>query len=255
MRVDLKHVDEEYLKKYFPDRSVFKAYKKYLTKCSITAIVMFTFFSAAALAGLIWSGGKLFSSISQSENDYIGIAITVFLFFLLVTAGCIAMLLILSKGARKPVRHWIDLAAKDGGYSESDIREFEKQAMESASLLVPTAVMLAKTFKNGILTRDYICFMGLQNRLLVMKGTDIVSAYLNYFSSPVMGTYKATKSLNIGLIARNGQIISTEISQKIGNQLQEVLKERYPQIDTKDGKILSEKEYGMWLDDFRNRNA
>lgn len=253
MRVELKHINEEYLKKYFPHSSVFKAYKKYTTKCNIACIVMFIFFSAAALSGLIWSGGKLFSTIVQSENDYIGIAITVFLFFLLVTAGCITMLLIMSKNARKPVRHWIDLAAKDGGYSESDIREFEKQAMESSSLVVPTAAPTVKPFRNGILTRDYICFMG--GRLEVLKGTDIVSAYLNYFSFPVMGTYKSVNSLYIALIARNGKIIRTEISQKVGNVLQEVLKERYPQIDTNDGKILSEKEFGIWLDDFRNRNA
>ena len=250
MSAELKHVDEKYLNKYFRERSVFKRYKKYLARSIAAAMVIFTIFLTAAAAGVIWSGSVLISNIGE-EGYFVGVII--FLFFVLVTAGCVAMLLVLSKDARKPVDHWVELAAKDGGYAVSHIQEFERQAMETDSLLVPTAAMFAKTFRNGFLTKDYICFMGLQNRLQVAKCTDITEAYLNTYSFPVMGTYRKMYDLHICLFTKHGEIITTDITKKAGNLLQDILKERYPHIDTKDGTILSEKEFGQWLDQRRSQ--
>lgn len=251
MENGLNNVDEKYINKYFPDRSIFRAYKKYLTKSIIAVMIIFTFFLAGSLAGLIWTGIMLFSHISSGEEGYMGIGIVILLFFLLIAAGCIALMMVVSKSARRSVEDWIKLTAENCGYSASEIREFEKQVMESSSLLVPTEALFAKTFKNGILTRDYIYFMGRQNILQVLKCSDIANAYLYMSSAPIIGGNKKTHSLNIDLIAKNGKIVGTEISQKVGNSLQKILKEKYPLIDTNDGKVMSEKEYGKWWDDFR----
>lgn len=245
MKRELKSIDEKYLKKYFPSGSVFKTYKKYLVKSVITVSVIFTFFLAGSLAGLIWGGSMLFDSMANGAGVD-GSSVVVLVFFLLLTAGCIAMLLVTSKSARKSVEYWVSFAAKLGGYSESDIWEFDRQAMQSGSLAVPTAMPLAKTFKNGILTRDYICFMGKGNTLEIFKCTDLEGAYLHIDSAINVSGRKQIRSLNIDLIAKGDKVISTEISQEVGNALQEILKDRYPEIDTKDGNVFTEKDYAEW---------
>ena len=254
METKLKHVDEDYVKKYFSGGSVFQAYKKYLLKCSAVALVLFGFFTAGALVGLIWSSYMMFSNLSN-WGDTIGFAIGLVVFFLLVTAGCVWMLLTLSKGARKSVDHWVAAAAKNNGYTEGEVREFDRQAMESASLLVPTGAFMARTFKNGILTRDYIFFVDEQNSLNLLKCTDIVAVYLNTRSAPVMGSYKQITNVYLDIANQNGHFISVPMDEKMGNTLQQVLQERHSQIDTKDGKVLSEKEFGEWLDGFKKNRA
>ena len=75
---------------------------------------------------------------------------------------------------------WIRVAAKAGGLEEQEIREFDKQAMGSDSLILNHLGKL-KSFttgqKRGILTRDYICLYG-GNMPCVLKLSRLTQAYI-----------------------------------------------------------------------------
>lgn len=240
-----EHMDEGYKKKHYPEESVFKAHKK-ATKGANGGMGLFFIgaFLAGSAAGFIWSINRTLGIIRDGEEDMVGMGIGISVFFLLLVLGFAVLMFIMVKRMRKSVDEWIRMIARDGGLSEQEIREFDKQAMESDSLILNHLGKL-KSFttgqKDGILTRDYICLYG-GNKPNVLKLSHLREAYLkdNTYYVKVGNTRKQAHYLTINLMTRDEKSAWAETSQEGAKALQEELKKRCPNIDTAGGSVLAE---------------
>ena len=137
---------------------------------------------------------------------------------------------------------WIRVAAKAGGLEEQEIREFDKQAMGSDSLILNHLGKL-KSFttgqKRGILTRDYICLYG-GNMPCVLKLSRLTQAYIkdNTYYVKVGQTRKQAHYLTIHLMTEDKKTAWAETSREAARALQEELESRCTGIDTAGGSVL-----------------
>lgn len=238
-----KTMDESYRSKNYPDHSVFKAYEKTLKKKSPAAFIIMGIFMAGGLAGLIWAIGKTLGFSKDGNSDMVPIGIGLSIFFLIVALLFGVILIILTKDLKKNTDDWIRQSAKAGGCSEGEIRDFDRQAMEADSLILNHLGPIKSAFtgqKNGILTKDYICLYS-NDFPNVMKVSGITGAYLtdNTYSVNVGKTTKQAHYLTISLVNDNKNTICAETSKESGMALQELLKNRRPEIDTANGAVLS----------------
>ena len=156
----LESMNEEYKQKHYPEGSVFKAHKKAMKGVNAGLGLFFMgAFLAGSIAGLVWSVNRTLEIIRDKEENMLGVGIGISVFFLLLVAVFGVAVFFITKDIRKTVDDWIRVAAKAGGLEEQEIREFDKQAMGSDSLILNHLGKL-KSFttgqKRGILTRDYI---------------------------------------------------------------------------------------------------
>ena len=63
-----KRMNEEYIKKNYPERSVFKAYKKSMGSRGRTGCIIMGLFMAGGLAGLIWSVRKTLEFMQSGDR-------------------------------------------------------------------------------------------------------------------------------------------------------------------------------------------
>jgi len=241
----LKHMNEEYREKHYPERSVFAAHKK--TQKGANAVLSLFFiglFLAGSLAGFVWSINRIQEIIRDAEEDMLGIGIGISVFFLLLAIGFGALIYVIVKGMRKSADDWIRIVAKAGGLSEQEVREFDRQAMEPDSLILIHLGKL-KSFaagqKDGILTRDYICLYN-NNMPRVLKLDRLTEAHLkdNTYYVKVGKTQKKAHYLTINLMSRDNKTAWAETSQESARALQEELVNRCPGIDTAGGAVLAE---------------
>ena len=65
----IKRMNEEYIKKNYPERSVFKAYKKSMGSRGRTGCIIMGLFMAGGLAGLIWSVRKTLEFMQSGDDE------------------------------------------------------------------------------------------------------------------------------------------------------------------------------------------
>lgn len=240
-----ENMNEGYMKKHYPEGSVCKAHKKAMKSANAGLGLFFMLaFMAASAAGLFWSINRTLGIIRDEEENMLGMGIGISIFFLLLVVLFAVLAVVIVKGMRKSVDDWIRIIAKAGGCSEQEVRDFDKQAMEPDSLILNHLGKLKSVTtgqKNGILTRDYICLYG-GNMPRVMKLSTLTEAYLkdNSYNVNVGNTKKQAHYLTINLANRDKNIAWAETSREAGEALQELLKERCPEIDTARGAIRSE---------------
>ena len=207
----IKRMNEEYIKKNYPERSVFKAYKKSMGSRGRTGCIIMGLFMAGGLAGRI--------------------------------------LFLVTKDMRRSMEEWISRIAAAGGCSEGEMREFDNQPVEPDSLIVNLLGKIKAVTagqKSGILTRDYIALYN-SGSLGVLKVSRITGAYLtdNVYNVKVGNSIKQAHYLTINLITADKKNIWAETSKEAGRALQAILMERCPEIDTAGGAVLPESEIAM----------
>ena len=133
----LESMNEEYKQKHYPEGSVFKAHKKAMKGVNAGLGLFFMgAFLAGSIAGLVWSINRTLEIIRDKEENMLGVGIGISVFFLLLVAVFGVAVFFITKDIRKTVDDWIRVAAKAGGLEEQEIREFDKQAMGSDSLIL-----------------------------------------------------------------------------------------------------------------------
>lgn len=177
---------------------------------------------------------------SQGYNDTTGVAVFgIFCLFFLVPG----VLLIRTGYKRKKMGAdaWLQKMVNVSSYPESIVRDFASQVPQQDSFWFD---LTGKSTNVGILTRDYILF---ENALkpCIIKRSDIIGAYLvNLPDSVNAGNkIKTVYRLNIVIFSNHNTYIITEASQDEAGQLIAMLTEKHPDIDTADGRIISDKEY------------
>lgn len=178
-------------------------------------------------------------------ESYEGITgITIFLWFLAL-AFIVPGILVIRFGFKRKkmnVDTWIKKSSQESDYPESVIRDFAKQAVNPGSVHFRLAG--SSSVIDGVLTTDYIFFANLL-KLCVIKRSDIVGAYLVSLpdSVSVGNKIKTVHTMNVAIFSNHMTYITTAAKQKKGAQLIAMLAKEYPNIDTADGKVISDKEY------------
>ena len=240
-----ENMNGEYIKKHYPEESVFKAHKKAMKGANAGTGLFFTAACLiAGIAGFIWSVNRTLGLIRDAEEDMIGTGIGISVFFLLLVLGLAVLIFIITRRMRKSVDDWIRITASAGGLSEQEIREFDRQAMEPGSLILNHIGKLQSFTtgqKDGILTRDYICLYG-GNKPNVLRLSSLKEAYLkdNTYYVKAGNTRKKAHYLTINLMTRDKKSAWAETSQEAARALQEELKKRCPDIDTAEGAVLQD---------------
>lgn len=239
---------EDYRNKHYPS-GIFSSVNKSNQKRGIALYVFFGIFLIASGYGTVWAFMRTMKFSKSGESDMVhgGIAITGF--FLVVFLISLLTVTITIKRNSLGTEGIIKKSAKKSGYSESEIHEFERQAMASDSYILALTGKIKAVVsgqKDGILTRDYIYLADAKN--IVLNCCDIKGAFLvertiyitvNNVSQPV-------QYLTITLISHKGIQTLAETSMEAGRALLVMLQEKNPQIDTKNGIVIKEKEYNKY---------
>ena len=241
-----KNMNEEYINKNYPERSVFKAYKKSQGGRGVTGAVIMGIFMAGGIVGLIWAIKQMLGFMRDGEEEMVTVGIVIAAIFLIMTLFFGAILFLVTKDMRRSTEEWIRRIANAGGCSEAELMEFDSQAMETDSLIVNLLgklKMVTTGQKKGILTRDYIALYN-SNGLGILKISRIAGAYLvdNVYDVKVGNSRKQAHYLTLNLISGDKKMIWAETSKEAGCTLQAILRERCPGIDTADGAVLPESE-------------
>lgn len=145
------------------------------------------------------------------------------------------------KRKRTGANAWLQKMVDASGYPESVIRDFASQVPQQDSIWFD---LTGKSINVGLLTKDYVLFEN-PLKLCVIKRSDVTGAYLVNLPDTVSAgnKIKTVHCLNIAIFSNHNTSIITETAQKEGEQLIAMLTEQYPQIDTAEGRILSDAEY------------
>lgn len=241
-----QNMNEDYIEKHYPNRSVFEAVAKTTKKVSIGVYAFFGIVLAGCLAGIGWSVNTInaYKQSGDTEMADVGMIICiVFAAFALISALAI---IITVMRAKKGAEDWIKKSASNSKLTESEIREFEQQAMASDSYILKMQDAIDSVMsgaKDGILTRDFIYLADIN--LTVIRCKDLVSACLTDMVIYIGEQHnrRPVHYLGIQLLSKKGAHSFAEVSPEAGNALVELLLQKYPTINTCDGRILSEKEY------------
>lgn len=235
-----------YVKKHFPNDSVFQGVKKTMTRRGIVGIITLGFFFLFGAGGLFVSVRTLLEIIAEGDSEMQTVGMVVCGFFALITLGMGAVLFFVTKELRKTHRDYIAGSAKQSKLSEQEIEEFERQAVQPDCYILKLTSGLDRalsnaTNKDGLLTRDYIYLA--DPAQTVLRVADLRACCLEMYSYMITAGTKHPKridNLAIRLLGANGVTVLSDTDRKAGEALIKMLLERNPAIDTNGGNVLAE---------------
>ncbi len=245
----LQNMNEAYIEKNYPNRSVFEAIVKTTKKVGIGVYIFFGIVFAGSIAGLVWSVNAMNTYKLSGETDMADVGMVICIFFAVLAIISALTLGITFMRGKKGAENWLQTSAKNSLLSESEIQEFERQAMASDSYILKLLDSANKAMsggKDGILTRDFIYLADIN--LTVIRCKDLVSTCL-VDTVIYVGSQQQRKPLHyltLKLLSKNGAEAFAEISPDAANALVELLLQKYPAIDTCDNKVMTEQEYDKY---------
>lgn len=238
-------MNEEYAGKHFPEGSVYESAAKTLKKRSAAGVIMLGLFAAAGLWGFVWAVGRTLDFVSQGKKDMLGMSIGICVFFALVGFGFLAVVIYIIKSALRKRSDYVALSAKHSKLTESEIETFDRQAFASDSYILRLTEGLDRALSNsvnkdGLLTRDYI-YLADPAQTVIRVDSLKACCFTDYTYYVTVGNRsKKVHNLAIYLLSSSGVSVRSDVTQKAGQALMELLKERNSSIDTNGGKILPE---------------
>lgn len=245
-----KQMNEAYIDKHYPKKSVFGAVSASNKKTGIGVYIFFgvllVFFGAIAALTLAMTA----KFAADGDSDMVSTGIIIGLVCLAVCALSIWMIVLTKRRSGLDASQLIKKSAGASMLSESEIREFESQAMTTDSYILNLTgkikAMMAGQ-KDGILTRDYI-FLA-DPAMIVMKCKEILSAVLveRVMYINVNKKREPVHYLCIQLVSKQGARSQAETAIESGKALIGMLMEKNPGIDTANGAVMQEKEYESYV--------
>lgn len=235
-------MNEEYAKKHFPEGSVLGSAAKSLKKRGVAGSIFIGLFAAAGLWGLVWAIGRTIDLMNQGRKDMLGVSLVFCGIFALVAVGFSALLVYLIKSANQ---NYIAASAKRSKLPESEIQNFDRQALESDTYILKLTAGLDRalsnsTNKDGLLTKDYI-YLADPGQTVFRVDSLKACCFTDYTYYITVGNRsKKVHNLAIYLLASSGVSVRSDVTEKAGQALMEMLRERNGSIDTYDGKVLPE---------------
>lgn len=241
-----RKMDEAYINKHYPTRSIFEAVVKTTKRVGIGVYIFFGLILAGSLAGLTWSINAWITYKQSGDTEMADVGIIICIFFAVLALISVLVIIITIRRGKKGAADWLKKSAKNSRLSEAEIQEFERQALSPDSYILKLLDSLNAMMsggKDGILTKDFIYLA--DTNLTVMRCKDLIAACLVKYSIYVGDQQhrKPVNCLGIRLLSRNGAESFAEVSVEAGPALLELLSKEYPAINTFGGQVMTEKEY------------
>lgn len=248
-------MDENYAKKHFPTGSVFESATKTIKRTSIFSAVFIAVFDAAVLLGLVWAIGRAMELKAEGRDDMMGVSIGICGFLGVVFVIFLVLLWFIIKQTRKKREDYVAASAKRSKLPESEIEEFDRQALALDCYILKLTAGLDRLLstganKDGLLTRDYIYLADAAQTVIRVDSLRACCFYDYTYFVNVGKRHKTVHCLAIYLLASNGVSTFSDTTKKAGEALMAILKERNSQIDTNGGEVLPE---GRKMDEYRKR--
>lgn len=243
-----ERMNEEYSNKNYPKGSVITTVEKHSKSEKLTYYLFILPFS---ILFLIIAFFAVYYSISEDKD--IATALAALAFFGGIGGFGVWSIVPIKKRRNLGFDGWIAKIAERNKYSESDIREFDRQALASDSLILEL-IGKVKSFiglgilSKGFFTRDFIG-MGSGINLRVMKHIDIQYACFVQKTRQIMVNHrtKTITYLTVTLVSKQDTMIDAETDMERGTMLIDLLLEKNPNIDTNNKQVLTEKEFKKYM--------
>ena len=244
MNVDkyVKTLTEADCRKRFP-KGYFAAAEKTSKGAGTVLIVMGVLFAPIGL-WLLFQLGKFLikevpgNSAPMTGGDIAGAIIICLIPLLIFLFGAICLWVGIKRFTCSG-DEWFRLFVEQSGYTESEIREFDRQVSSPGSIAV---ILSEKGLPGALLTKTYFVL----EPGVPMKYNDIKGAYLvDYPETIYTGkTMKKVQRRNLAVFSAEHWNFSRAYAKpEIAQRVQAMLLERNPGIDTADGRVLSDREY------------
>lgn len=240
-----QQMNEGYAQKHFPTGSVFGNVAKTLKRNSFVLLIVAGFMLTGCLAGLVWSIRRTLEVAAEGDKDVLGIGIGFCAFWVVLVLLLGVSSYFGIRNMTKKREDYIRASAKYSKLPESEIEDFDRQALASDTYILKLTAGLDRilsnaTNKDGLLTRDYIYLAGPAQAVIRVK--DLKACCFNDYTYYV-NTGKRSKKIHclaVTLISSNGVTDTSDTTEKAGRALMALLKERNETIDTNDGMVLPE---------------
>ena len=241
----IKEMDEAYRSKRYPQGSFFEKAALENKRGNVALAVMSGLVSALLAGVIVFLVSLTLKRMKEGNED----ALSVGLLFIAVTALLLALCLF---GLVFAIRHIKDgaadvikKAAKVSGLSEAELREFDRQAMQTGSCVLSLNGKLSAAMtgqKEGILTRDFLWLGDRAN--MVLKREEIVAAGLYHWYYYV--NKKRVRSLSLAVLNNKDVVAAEEVTEAAGRELMKLLSQANPAIQIHEDILEEGKEYDTW---------
>lgn len=243
-----EHMNDDYARKHFTNGSFFGGAIRTAKRNSVAIFIFFVPLFLACLYGLIWSIGRYLELASQGQDDMKGVSIVICAFFAIFILILGFTIIMVARSVFAGRKVWIKKAAKRSKISQSDIERFEQQVSSSDTYILKLTAGLDRALassitRDGLLTRDYVYIADSAITIFRVDGLRAAVFVDNTYSVGDLKHPKTIHNLSLALISENGAAAFADVTRKAGEALMELLKSRNNSIETKDGKLLSAKEY------------
>lgn len=248
MKAYMEKMDEAYRNKNYPQGSFFEKLAKENRRGNVILAVMAAVVSAALAALILWMISLVRYHSGQGNDDSVKVGIIFIAVVGAVLALCLFGLVMALRHVKDGAADAIKKATKNSGLTEEELREFDRQAMQSDSYVLSLTGKLSAAManqKDGLLTRDYI-WLG-DTRGSILKRQDIVAAGLYHWYYYV--NKKRVRSLNLALLNRDNVLASAEVQEEAGRELMKLLAEAHPAIRVHQGILEEGKEFDAWREE------
>lgn len=252
--MEFERMSDTYRAKRFPKGSVFEKSAEKNRKSSIILIILLAGLAAALGAGIFYflSLTQYHKEAGHSDQITIGLVFTgIFVvLFLLCVLGIVVLVRGLGKGADAVIRS----SARACGLSEEQLREFDRQAMQSDCRILKLKGTVSAALAgqdDGLLTRDYLWLGDLRN--CVLRREDLAGACLYEWS--YYAGKKKIHCLSVSVVNREKLAVTAEASAERGRAFLALLKEYQPAIRIAEGVVREGAEYDRWQETVCGRTA
>ena len=239
-----EQMNENYCDKYYPKGSVYEKlnaeHKRGSVVLAVFLVLMGCFFGTV----LIWVISRIVDDMRNGNTD-LQISLIILAVVGIPFLLCVLGLVYAVKSYRKGVAVQIKKSMELSGLSEAEVREFDRQAMQSDSYILKFKSGIAAKVaerSDGILTRDFL-WMGDKTGLII-KREDIIAACFYKWSY-----YAGKKKMwcqSVAALTRQNKMPSAETTGERGQAFIELLVQANPSIYV-EKKLLNEgKEYDNW---------
>ncbi len=244
----IKEMDEAYRSKHYPQGSFFEKAAQENKRGNITLAVMSALVSALLVGVIVFLVSLTLARMKEGNEDALSIGLLFIAIVALLLALCLFGLVFAIRHIKDGAAKVIKSSAKQSGLDEADIREFDRQAMQTGSYVLALAGKVSAAMsgqKEGILTRDYLWLGDRANTIL--KREDIVGASLYHWYYYV--NKKRVSSLNLAVLSRNNVMAGVETREESGKELMKLLRETHPSIQIHEGVLEEGKQFDQWREE------
>ncbi len=241
----IKEMDEAYRSKRYPGGSFFEKAAQENKRGNITLAVMSGLVSVLLAGVIVFLVSLTLTRMREGNEDALGIGLLFIVIVALLLALCLFGLVFAVRHIKDGAAKMIKSSAKQSGLSEAEIREFDRQAMQTGSYVLALAGKVSAAMsgqKEGILTRDYLWLGDRANTIL--KREDIVGASLYHWYYYV--NKKRVSSLNLAVLSRNDVMAGAETREESGKELMKLLQEAHPSVQLHEGILEEGKQFDAW---------